>query len=659
MFVTSSSLAAVASCVTTAPIDCSASGNPYRPHPSPHTGIEIGLDEVKAILSPELWQKCSYSRQPICYFCKTPSPEFVPGLCPEHNWCRTCLVNIYSVAIRPPGCCSKMAGHWDHLPIPVVALYGSRIRPSCNAWKDSDEQRRLKSDLKDWQDKNRDIVFSAVAREALKDKDARIQDLKAELKDVEAQLKACNEKCSEYQKKRATESPASNLNDELVRQRMKIQELERSNKILRDANNREQAKFVEAGRARKIAVDNEAALRKQNEDLRARLAAATSNSGQNHHTPPVSRSGDNRTDSRGRDRSTILDDLAVAQAAERIASTNNAACQNRVKDLEAELLRVRQDAQKQQRSIVDSNKKIQIQLAAAKAAEKIANDNNDAAQQKIKDLQAKVADLQLELKDQAKIHKDRQTEMQQEVVAAQLAEKAAVTAEATARKQFEELKALLPTTDTKDACTQTPTGADDTLDTPVTLLKAKLHYARSLQTAAENNAMLALDETLELKAQLKKYHKFEGEAKKEFDKANRMYSSLQHKYERAMASLQRIQEQKNGAFKISASQFANDVNDNGQSAGSFRLLKLSEQLEPVKEQIRKAQAKKSKKAPEPPLKIAARRNRRLRDIIREREQEMANIRIYYGQKWTKVIAGMADRDSEIRQLKRRLMRMGG
>ena len=188
------------------------------------------------------------------------------------------------------------------------------------------------------------------------------------------------------------------------------------------------------------------------------------------------------------------------------------------------------------------------------------------------------------------------------------------------------------------------------------LLKAKFHYARSLQTAAENNAMLALEENLDLKAQLRKYHKFEGDVKKELDKANKMYSSLQHKYERAMAQLRRRQEQTSGAVKIPADHFANDISDDSMSAGSFRLLKLSEQLEPVKEQIRKAQAKKTKRTPEPPLKIAARRNRRLRDIIREREQEMANIRIYYGQKWTKVVAGMADRDSEIRQLKRRLMR---
>jgi hypothetical protein len=49
-----------------------------------------------------------------------------------------------------------------------------------------------------------------------------------------------------------------------------------------------------------------------------------------------------------------------------------------------------------------------------------------------------------------------------------------------------------------------------------------------------------------------------------------------------------------------------------------------------------------------PLKIAARRNRKLRDIIRQREQEIANVRIHYGQNY------VTEKDSEIRQLKRRL-----
>lgn len=188
----------------------------------------------------------------------------------------------------------------------------------------------------------------------------------------------------------------------------------------------------------------------------------------------------------------------------------------------------------------------------------------------------------------------------------------------------------------------------------MSLLKSKLHYARSLQTAAENNAMLALDEVLDLKAQLRKHQKFEAEAKKEFAKANKMYSSLQHKFNRAMTQLQRLQKQTPGAIKIPADQFAHDVNDHSKSASEILLLKLNEQLEPVKTQISKSQAQKSKKTPEPPLKTAARRNRRLRDIIREREQEIANVRIDYGNKWTKVIAGIVDRDSEIRQLRRKL-----
>jgi hypothetical protein len=78
----------------------------------------------------------------------------------------------------------------------------------------------------------------------------------------------------------------------------------------------------------------------------------------------------------------------------------------------------------------------------------------------------------------------------------------------------------------------------------------------------------------------------------------------------------------------------------------------------VRAEIRKSQASqktnKPKKMEKPPLKIAARRNRKLRDIIRQREQEIANVRIHYGQKWAKILDNITEKESEIRQLKRRL-----
>lgn len=590
----------------------------------------------------------------------------------------------------------------------------------------------------------------------------------------------------------AVESSTSDLKDELIRRNMRIQELERSNKILKDSNIREQAKFVEAAKARKLAVDNEAALKKINEELRTQLAAAQSKSEQRNLAASVSRY---RDISRGRTRNDILDDLTIAEAARKIEKKNNDAGQKRVKELEAQTVKLREDIQKQQRTFVHSQKQIQAQLAAAKAAEKVANDDNDAAQQKIKNLEAQITQLQLDSDKQAQTLKDSQSELH-----------TAISKEVTTRKQFEELQAQTSATHAKDASTQTsisslqdkiasleerlaasqqdkkcqhcvapsrrpgevkssedtelsgsassqaqpsehdavgaqtdpvdsahpqqaaiaataktsmstkddhnkaetsellsqpytgqpadgeapksnsnaasttiitpendatdkpstvsyvhvatqtspPTGPDATPETPVSLLKAKLHYARSLQAAAENNAMLALDELLDLKALLRKHQKFEAEAKKEFAKANKMYSSLQEKFKRAMAQLQRLQEQKNDVVKIPAGHFAYDVDDDSKSATDTLLLELNEQLQPVKTQIRKSQAKKSMKAPEPPLKIAARRNRRLRDIIREREQEIANVRIDYGNRWSKVIASIVNRDSEIRSLKRKL-----
>lgn len=720
---------------------------PHVPRRKPHVKIDFTFKEVKDILSPEIWQACNLARQPICYFCKTPNATFVTGLCKVHNWCRTCFINIYSVTTRNPRCCDKMVNHLtlrQHLPEPVLALYEMRQAAGFEPWRQKDQQGKLLRELKDWQHKNRDLVFSDAAREALGQKDTRIKDLEDQLKDLEAQLKACNEARSQKAAKEVSTAAGSELKDELVRKNMRIKALEQSNKVLTNANTIEKVKFAEAGKARKIAVDNEAVFKKENEDLVAQLAAARSSAGKHHRSPSANR---HRGNSRGRNRNDNPAGLAASQGAQKTASNTNDACQKRVKDLEAEVSKLRQEFEEQQQATAYSQKQTRIQLTSSKAAEKVAIHNNDVTQQRIKDLEGKISQLQLELRNQAKALKDRQSEMHGEIVAAQVAEKTAVEKESKARKQLEELEAQLANTDTKETASKTsdhtlqdritslekqlaaakqstrcqhceisgassdeakplqnpepssspPSSAkpsqdkksdkhstttpsvdkgtdkpetvhfglvdsqpipipdpDITPKTPMSLLKSKLHYARSLQTAAENNAMLALDEVLDLKAQLRKHQKFEAEVKKEFAKANKMYSSLQHKFNRAMTQLQPFQKQTPGAIKIPADQFAHDINDHSKSASEILLLKLKEQLEPVKTQIRKSQAKKSKKAPEPPLKVAARRNRRLRNIIKEREQEMADVRIEYGNKWTKVIAGIVDRDSEIRQLRRKL-----
>ena len=83
----------------------------------------------------------------------------------------------------------------------------------------------------------------------MKHKDALITEL-------QAQLKACKDASSQKAEKGATEFPTSDLKDELVRMKMRIKDLERSNKILRDKNTEKIAKFSEAAKARKAAVSS-------------------------------------------------------------------------------------------------------------------------------------------------------------------------------------------------------------------------------------------------------------------------------------------------------------------------------------------------------------------------------------------------------------------
>jgi hypothetical protein len=733
--------------------------HPDRTQKTLHQEIRITFEEVQDILSRDVWQACNVARRPICYWCKTPADDFVVGLCRHHLWCRRCFVSIYIVATKDPYCCQAMVGHKivkDHLPEPVAAYFEFKRGCRFQIWKEKDQAEALMRKVEEWQEDHREMVYDKDVCELLKQKDATIQDL-------EAKLKASAEARPQQAGKDSPAPSESHLKDELVRKNMLIKKLEHSNNLLRQANIQEIAKFSAAGKARKIVSDNEAAARRENEELTIQLAAARSALGQTqqHETPRAEAT-------RKGSRHNIQDELVAAQEAHKSASNSNATAQKRIKSLKAENDALRHDLQHQQQDLTE---KIQ-------ATQKISNDNNAAAEKKIKNLTTEITHLRQELETQKQAMSDRQAE----TVIARKDDKAASEKEATAWKQVEDLKTQLtnatarclaaetsaislqqritwlemektvpqeqrrcadcgtrpprvtepagttssqaqpspnkinepsvdrtesntryqatvsddvdsPTKDPKvqavddtpkpddqltpitssegvksvsDAATpshnyQQPAAtpkADDQPETPVSLLKAQLHYAKATQLAAENMGKIAVDKYLDLCTEVRKYKKFETDVQDEFARANKMYTSLYGRYDWAMDQLSQIKYYaEDASTKIPANQFANDIDDDSKSTNEL-LATLVQQFQPVRAGFRKAQAsqntRKPRKMEEAPLKIAARRNRKLRDIIRQREQEIANVSIHYGQKYAKILDNVTERDSEIRHLKRRL-----
>jgi hypothetical protein len=654
-----------------------------------------------------------------------------------------------------------MVGHKivkGHLPEPVAAYYEFKRGCKFQVWREKERAEALMADVRDWQEKNNDLIFGEDVSRILKQKDATIQDLQAKLKvSAEAIPQQANK-----------DSPApseSDLKDELVRINMLIKKLERSNNLIKQANIQEIAKFSAAGKARKIAADNEAAVRKENEELRSQLATAQSQLQEQQFAAPKDQS------TRKSSRHSIEDELGAAQGAHKSASNSNTAAQKRVKELEAENDTLRHDRETLQQDLKLSNERNQ-------AAQKVSNDNNAAAEKKIKDLTAEMTQLQQEIESQ----KQAITNKQAETVIAQKDDKTATEKETAASMQVQELRTQLidatarclaaetsaislrdritwlemektvpqeqrrcancgtrssrvaepngttssqvqpspnkitessvdhaqPTakyqatvtdaigspskesnlqtgSDTPKADdqvtspkslkvansnsiattpipdTQQPVTASTTADkpeTPVSLLKAQLHYARATRLAAENMGKIAVDKYLDLCTEVRRYKKFELDVREEFARANKMYLDLLARHDWAMDQLSQIKYYgKDATFKIPADQFANNVDDTSKTTTEL-LATLSQQFEPVRAEVRKSQVskqtRKPKKMEEAPLKLAARRNRKLRDIIRMREQEIANVSIRYGQKWAKILDNVTERDSEIRYLKRRL-----
>lgn len=200
----------------------------------------------------------------------------------------------------------------------------------------------------------------------------------------------------------------------------------------------------------------------------------------------------------------------------------------------------------------------------------------------------------------------------------------------------------------------TTSKTDDKPTTPTNFLKGQLHYAKATQKAAQEDARRATEEIADLKAELKRYKKFEIDADQEFSRANKEYESIQRELEKTRKQLRQCKRRSGGAFKVPADQFANPIEDNDKNVSEL-LARLNENFKPIKVDIRKSRAaRKINKKYESPLKVSARKNRKLRDTIRQKNQEIADIRIDYGNRWANILDNVCAKESEIRRLKKTL-----
>ncbi|CAD0095969.1 unnamed protein product [Aureobasidium mustum] len=204
----------------------------------------------------------------------------------------------------------------------------------------------------------------------------------------------------------------------------------------------------------------------------------------------------------------------------------------------------------------------------------------------------------------------------------------------------------------------TTAQADDKSTSSTDFFKGQLHYAKATQKAAQEETMRATQEILQLKAELRRYKKFEVDADQEFARANKEYGNVQRELEKTKKRLRHAKKRSEGAFKIPADQLAHPVDDNDKNVTQL-LATLNEALKPVKAEIKKKMkksqtARKINKEHESPLKISAQRNRRLRDSIRQKNQEIADMRINYGNKRARILDNVCARESEIRCLKKTL-----
>lgn len=208
-----------------------------------------------------------------------------------------------------------------------------------------------------------------------------------------------------------------------------------------------------------------------------------------------------------------------------------------------------------------------------------------------------------------------------------------------------------PTSQTRQS-TSPAAKIDDKPSTPTSLLKGRLLYAKATQKAAEEDAKRTTEEVLRLQAELKRYKQFEFDAYHEFARANEMYNSLERKLTKAKNQPQ----QSEGALKIPARHFTHPVDDNDKSASEL-LARLNENFAPIKAKIKKSLAARKlieNKQEQASLKKSARTNRRLRDTIRQRDQQIEDMRIDYGNRWANLLDSVCAKESEIGRLKKTL-----
>lgn len=210
-----------------------------------------------------------------------------------------------------------------------------------------------------------------------------------------------------------------------------------------------------------------------------------------------------------------------------------------------------------------------------------------------------------------------------------------------------ENKTSVPSASHTEKPKSSTTQPDERSNASTDFLKGQLHYAKATQRAAQEETMRATQEILQLKTELQRYKKFEVDADQEFARANKEYGNMQRELEKTKKRLRHAKKRSEGAFKIPADQFAHPVDDNDKDISEL-LATLNETFKPVKAEIKKKMkksqtARKMNKDYESPLNISAQRNRRLRDTIRQKDQEIANIRIDYGNKWARYLDNVCAR----------------
>ncbi|KAG9666032.1 hypothetical protein KCU99_g9846, partial [Aureobasidium melanogenum] len=211
-----------------------------------------------------------------------------------------------------------------------------------------------------------------------------------------------------------------------------------------------------------------------------------------------------------------------------------------------------------------------------------------------------------------------------------------------------------PTGQTEQPTSRAP-QTDDRPKTSMSLLEGQLHYAKATQKAAQEDARRATEWVLQLRAELKQYKQFEFDVYHEIARANEMYGSLERKLAKANKQPRQRGERSEGAVKIPADQFAYPVGDTDKRTTEL-LARLNENFAPMQAKIKKSQAarKKIEQEEESSLRISARTNRRLRDTIRQKDLEIEDMRINYGQKWASLLDDVCTKESEIRRLMKTL-----